>query len=60
MNNETAVQSGNAVQAAFDDEVSLLNIAELEAVSGGTPGTTLSRLKTSDKQQQAVLAFIKG
>jgi hypothetical protein len=56
MSNETAVQSGNAIQAAFDDEVSLLNDAELEAISGGTP----SRTRTSDKLQQAVLAFIKG
>ena len=59
----------------MSNEVSLLNDTELEAVSGGiinssldgisrldgTPtGTTLSRVKTSDKQQQAVLAFIKG
>lgn len=59
----------------MSNEVSLLNDAELEAVSGGiintsldsisrldgTPsGTTLSRVKTSDKQHQAVLAFVKG
>jgi hypothetical protein len=58
MSNESAVQPGNTVQAAFNDEASLLNDAELEAVSGGTP--TVSRVKTSDKHQQAVLAFIKG
>ncbi|MBR1232832.1 hypothetical protein [Bradyrhizobium sp. AUGA SZCCT0182] len=48
-----------------------MNDAELEGVSGGVintntgldgnpPEITLSRVKTSDKQQQAVLAFIKG
>lgn len=52
-----------------------LDEAELETVSGGIsnigldgiadvdstpPGTTLGRVKTSDKQAKAVLAFIKG
>ena len=53
-------------------EVILLNDAELEAVSGGSiintntkldgspAATNTSRVKTSDKLQQAVLAFIKG
>ena len=59
----------------MSNEIPLLNDAELEAVSGGMlntsldgasrldgtpPATTLSRVKTSDKQQAAVLAFVKG
>ncbi|MBR1155297.1 hypothetical protein [Bradyrhizobium sp. JYMT SZCCT0428] len=55
----------------MSNEVALLNDAELETVSGGVintntgldgipAGASLSRVKTSDKQQQAVLAFIKG
>ncbi|MBR1283019.1 hypothetical protein JQ597_13315 [Bradyrhizobium sp. AUGA SZCCT0177] len=55
----------------MSNEVALLNDAELEGAFGGIitsntrldgipPVTTLSRVKTSDKQQQAVLAFIKG
>jgi hypothetical protein len=57
-----------------NNQASILNDAELEGASGGiantslddiskldgTSGTTLSRVKTSDKQQKAVLAFIKG
>jgi len=35
-----------------------INEEELEAVSGGT--TMVNRVKTSDKQQKAVLDFVKG
>jgi|KBSMisStandDraft_5_1062788.scaffolds.fasta_scaffold2022472_2 hypothetical protein len=44
-------------------KVVLLNDAALEAATGGNtnpPATTVGRVKTSDKQQQAVMAFIKG
>jgi hypothetical protein len=41
-----------------------LSDADLESVTGGDtkspPVTTVSRVKTSDKMQHAVLAFIKG
>ena len=41
-----------------------LSDADLEAVTGGDtkspPVTTVNRVKTSDKLQQAVMAFIKG
>jgi hypothetical protein len=59
----------------MSNDISLLDDTELEAASGGVsntgmdgnssldstpPGTTLGRVKTSEKQTKAVLAFIKG
>lgn len=40
------------------EDVAEISEEELEAVNGGT--TMVNRVKTSDKQQKAVLDFVKG
>lgn len=41
-----------------NEDVAEISEEELEVVSGGT--TMVNRVKTSDKQQKAVLDFVKG
>lgn len=41
--------------------VTTLSTDSLKQVNGGTPSTvSVNRVKTSDKQQKAVLDFVKG
>ncbi|MBR1232020.1 hypothetical protein [Bradyrhizobium sp. AUGA SZCCT0182] len=51
----------------MSNKVGLLNDAALETVTGGNtasastpPATTVSRVKTSEKLHQAVMAVVKG
>lgn len=59
MNKDKSVTESVGVEGELSED-------ELEPVNGGTvvkvvtQGTTVNRVKTSDKQQKAVTDFIKG